>query len=391
MFFRLFLILIFLGSLAFSKPPIKVGMSLALSGASQELGKAMFRSSKAYFEHINKKGGINGQQIEIVAYDDYYDPHSCVRNTIMLVENDKVDLLYGYVGTPTVTRILPLLKHYQENDMYLFFPFTGAGPQRKPPYGKYVYNLRASYVQETKGLVDHFLSIGRKRVAVYFQSDGYGKTGWVGVNKGLESHGVSIVSEAAYKRGTPYSNSFKRQVDLILEGKPDAVVCIGSYQACAGFIRDLRNAGSDILAANISFVGTNSLLGLLSKESKNSDIDYTKNLVNSMTVPIKDNSIKATKDYYWLMGYETEDQFNAIEFEGFLNARLLVTILKNMDGDFKRSEIPKAAAKVTRFNLGIDTPITISQDNHQALNEIYYISVQDGQFSTVKDWSVWQK
>ena len=60
-------------------------------------------------------------------------------NTIRLIEKDQVALLFDYVGTPTVTRCLPLLKRYNERSMCMFFPFTGAEPQRQPPYGDYVF------------------------------------------------------------------------------------------------------------------------------------------------------------------------------------------------------------------------------------------------------------
>ena len=42
---------------------------------------------------------------------------------------------------------------------YLLFPFTGAQPQREAPYNEYVFNLRASYRDETAGLVENFHAI----------------------------------------------------------------------------------------------------------------------------------------------------------------------------------------------------------------------------------------
>ena len=56
----------------------------------------------------------------------------------------------SYVGTPTVTRVLPLLKRYGSKSIYLFFPFTGAQPQREAPYADEVFNLRASYRDESR-------------------------------------------------------------------------------------------------------------------------------------------------------------------------------------------------------------------------------------------------
>ena len=140
----------------------------------------------AYFDAVNAAGGVNGRQIVVRAYDDGYNPTPAIDNTIQLVEQDDVFLLFNYVGTPTVTRVLPLLSRYQDQSMYLFFPFTGAQPQREPPYEPYVFNLRASYRQETAGLVDNFVSAGRNRVAVFYQADAYGRSGWDGVKRALD-------------------------------------------------------------------------------------------------------------------------------------------------------------------------------------------------------------
>src|SRR5262245_45873510 len=134
-------------------------MSAAFSGTSKDLGIELYRGSMAYIEHINRSGGgIYGRRIIIKAYDDNYNPIPAIQNTIKLVDQDNAFLLFNYVGTPTVTRILPLLKSYNDKFIYLFSPFTGAQSLRQAPYGQYVFNLRASYQDETEGLVNHFVS-----------------------------------------------------------------------------------------------------------------------------------------------------------------------------------------------------------------------------------------
>ena len=124
---------------------IVIGMSAAFQGPSRALGRELYQGSMAYIEHINTTGGIAGKPIVIKAYDDSYDPVSAVENTLRLIEQDKVLLLFDYVGTPTVTRVLPLLRIYSDRRMPLFFPYTGAQPQREAPYDRFVFNLRASY------------------------------------------------------------------------------------------------------------------------------------------------------------------------------------------------------------------------------------------------------
>src|SRR5437868_4673228 len=93
---------------AHAEEDIVLGMSAAFKGPSRGLGIELYRGSMAYFEHVNRSGGVGGRKIVIKAYDDGYEPLPAIRNTVRLVEQDKPLLLYGYVGTPTVTRVLPL-------------------------------------------------------------------------------------------------------------------------------------------------------------------------------------------------------------------------------------------------------------------------------------------
>ena len=87
---------------------IVLGISAAFSGPSRGLGIELYRGANAYFEHVNRAGGIRGRKIVLKTYDDGYQPNPAVKNTMTLVLQDQVFALFGYVGTPTVTRVLPI-------------------------------------------------------------------------------------------------------------------------------------------------------------------------------------------------------------------------------------------------------------------------------------------
>jgi ABC-type branched-subunit amino acid transport system substrate-binding protein len=359
----------------------------------------------AYIEHINKNGGVNGKRIKIIAYDDGYNPAPAVRNTIKLVDSDNVFLLFDYVGTPTVTRILPVLKSNRDKHIHLFFPFTGAQPHRQPPYDEFVFNLRASYQQETGGLVDNLVAIGRKRIAVFYQVDAYGRSGWDGVRTTLGRYGLKIVSEATYRRGTTYADSMKHQVDIIKKSDPDAVISIGAYAACAAFIRDARNAGLDVPIANVSFVGSEFLVTLLHQTGRQTGKDYTFNLINSQVVPsYEDLSLPAVREYRALMDTYNPSppsdlvdreykplRYSFVSFEGFLNSKVLVEILKRMEKDPERADIKKVVEEMQKLDIGIDAPVSFGPRKHQGLDKVYYTTFEDGRFVPVKDWSRWRK
>ncbi len=384
---------------------IEVGMSAAFKGPTGGLGSELYRGSMAYIDYINGKGGVHGRKIVIIPYDDGYNPAPAIENTIRLIEKDNVFLLFDYLGTPTVTRVLPLLKSYSHKNIYLFFPFTGAQPQRQFPYDAYVFNLRASYHQETEGLVNNFVRIGRKRIAVFYQADAYGRSGWSGVKSTLNKYGLKIVGEATYRRGTKYAESMKQQVEILKATKADAVISIGAYAACAAFIRDARDAGWHVPIANVSFVGSEFLIDLLLRTSREKKKDYVRNLINSQVVPsYEDMSLDAVRQYRKLIDqYDPVPpprlmdkdykplRYSFVSFEGFLNAKLLVEILKRMGNDLDQKKIKQYVEGIKDLDIGIDTKVSFGPKRHQGINKVYYTTYDHGRFVPIKNWSRWHK
>ncbi len=382
---------------------ILLGVSAAFSGPSRGLGTELYRGAMAYFNYVNDNGGVNGRRIVLKLYDDGYQPESCVANTLRLMQDDGIFLLFGYVGTPTVTRVLPLLKRFRDQQVYLFFPFTGAEPQREPPYGEFAFNLRASYRQETAGLVDNFVRIGRRRVAVFYQIDAYGRSGWAGVREALARHGETIAGEATYTRGTPFGASMRRQVEILQAGSPDAVICIGAYAACAAFARDAVDLGLHVPVANLSFVGSENLQRVLREGRSNPDA-YTRFLVNSQVVPAYDNAtFPAVSEYQRLM-FQYDPQLpedldkltegesyqslarGFVSLEGFLNAKLMTEILRRLGGRLDKSRLEEAVFSVRNYSMGIDEPVSFGPSRRQGMQRVYYTVADGNHFELLDDW-----
>lgn len=372
---------------------VVLGMSAAFSGASSQLGIELYRGSMAYFDHVNATGGMNGVKIRIKAYDDAYDPTQAILNSIKLIEQDRVFLLFNYVGTPTVTRVLPVLTRFSARQMLMFFPFTGAEPQRSPPYNRFAYNLRASYRDETAELVNYFMVSNRKRIGIFYQVDAYGRSGWDGVRTALQNYGTKLVAEATYRRGTPYTASMKTQVDILRAAKVDAVIAIGAYAASAAFIRDAVDAGWDVPIANVSFVGSESMLKLLVDEGQRKNKDYTKLLVNSQVVPsYEDLKLPAVREYRELLekykpappqGFgdpSAAPTHSFVGFEGFLNAKLLVHILSGMGSAPDALQLRDRVEQIQGYDIGIAAPVTFTRDRNQGLTTVYYTRVENGKF-----------
>ncbi len=305
-----------------------------------------------------------------------------------------------------------MLKIYEDKDVFLFFPFTGAEPQRQAPYKDYVFNLRPSYIQETAGLVNNLVKIKKPNIAVFYQADAYGRSGWDGVRRALDKHGLDIVAEATYHRGAEFDSSFSEQVDIIKRAEPDAVISIGAYEASAGFVRDAREGGLDVPIANVSFVGSESMLELLLQAGQENSKDYTQNLINSEVVPnYLDSSIPAVMEYRDLMAeysprmpdtVETgnahahisenkKDKYGFVSFEGFLNAKLLVEALNRLGGELDKDKIKRTVENISDYDIGLGEYVSFSANNNQGLSRVYYNTAENGRYVPIKNWSIFEK
>ena len=380
---------------------IRIGMSAAFRGTAAGLGAELFRGAQAYYSEINSRGGVLGRPISVVALDDSYNPEPCIRNTIQLLDREKVFFLSNYVGTPTLTRALPVIKQYADQHVVLVGNFTGAQPQREAPYVDQVFNVRASYRQEMLALVDRFWQAGARRFGVFYQIDAYGRSGTDGVARGLAVRNAKITAEATYVRGAKFEEDMSAAVNALREAGCDVVLCTGAYQGCAAFVRSARDAGFTVPISNVSFVGSDAMLALLVKHGRAMGRDYTRALVNSQVVPSYDDpSLPGVAEYRSLMdkhnpavpeairdGGYTPQRYSFISLEGYINARVIVEALRRAGANPSRQAFRQALESLRGLDLGIGAPLTFTPERHQGLDSVYFTRVDGDRWVPVADWS----
>ena len=87
------------GAAAQSGNPIRIGMSLALTGAGASPAKVVNTALDVWREDINAKGGLLGRPVELVIYDDQSNATNVPGIYTKLITVDKVDLLLGPYAT----------------------------------------------------------------------------------------------------------------------------------------------------------------------------------------------------------------------------------------------------------------------------------------------------
>jgi branched-chain amino acid transport system substrate-binding protein len=362
-----------------SMPAIVVGVSNVQSGPSSDLGHELVLGSQSYFDLINSRdGGIHGRRISILLKDDKYEPDPAVKNTNEFIERDEVFFLFDYVGTPTLTRTLPLLRYYQSDNIVNVAPLTGADPQRLPPYSQFVFNVRASYREETRALVRYFYAKGHRNIGILAQADAYGKSGELGVNDALATFGLSALRTVTYRRNQPFEDDMSPQVKLLRDVGVDAVIAVGVYGPSAAFIRDSRMSGWNVPIANLSFVDAVAMLAKLGEASRKLGKDLTLNLINGQVVPSPDDlSYPLVAEY---RAHTAAGDATFIGLEGWLNAVIVTEALRRAGPDPSRIGFIHAMESLHGWDPGIGTALEFSPTNNQGLHRVWLTRTANGRW-----------
>ena len=342
---------------------IIIGQSCALNGPAQALGKGMRDGALTWFKHINAEGGINGKKIKLITYDDGYEPEACVLNTEQLIEEDKVFLLFGYVGTPTSKAVFDIIK---KTKIPYFAPFTGAEFLRNPLTPE-IFNIRASYYQETEAMVENLLKNNLKRISVLYQDDSYGEAGLQGIKIALQKRKMKILSKASYERNTL---DVENAVSTIAISSPNAIVMIGAYKPCAKFVHLMRDSiKSRPIFLNVSFVGADALAETLSNKGLG--------VVVTQVVPYPfDKRVPIVKEYNQLTKkYMIGSTISFMGMEGFIAAKALCRVLEKMK-NYTRADFIRTAESISESLGGFKVHFT--PKSHQGSNLVHFTQIGPG-------------
>ena len=316
---------------------VVLGQSAPFTGPAAQLGLQFNLGAQLYLDQVNASGGVNGRRIELKRLDDGYEPERCVANTKQFIA-DGVFALFGYVGTPTSLAALPLAT---EAKLPFFAPFSGAQALREP-FNRYAIHVRASYFDETAAIVKQVTSVGIKKVAVFYQNDAYGKTGLEGVQRALKALNMEAAAVGTVERN---SAEVAQALKDIMAIKPEAIVQIGAYKACATFIRLARQQGYGGNFYNVSFVGTQALMDELGAMAKGVAVSQVMPFPYSPATPLSGDYLAALKDKRGVAP-------NYSGIEGFVAAKVFVEALKLAGRGAGREAFIDAVGGMKDLNLG---------------------------------------
>ncbi len=345
---------------------IVIGQSAAFSGPAAQLGIQMRDGAKLWLDQVNAQGGVNGRRIELKSRDDKYESKLAAENTKKLIEEDRVFLLFAYVGTPTSQASLPI---FTAARVPFVAPFTGAELLRAP-FNRYIFNVRASYYDETEKIVEHLARTGVNKFAVFYQNDAYGQAGLEGVKRALARRNLQVVALGTVERNT---TNVADAVKIINAAQPEATVMISAYTSVAEFVRQMKAAGSISQFFNVSFVGSKALADALGKDGRGVMISQVVPFPWSPLTPI-------VKEYLDLAKRSPNFDVNFSSLEGFIAAKVLVEGLRRTGKDPTREKFVAAMESMSNYEIG-GFAVRFSPENHNGSQFVELSMIgRDGKF-----------
>lgn len=342
------------------------GKTSSLSGALAEIGLDATKAANAYFDYINAQGGVNGRRIRLITLDDQYNTDKGVANAKQLIEKEKVFALFNMAGTPTNKALLPLIA---EVGIPSIGPYTGSEVVRAP-LNRLVFNIRASYADETEKIVEHLDVRGIKKVAVVYQSNAFGKEGLAGVEQALAKHQQKIHSSAPIESD---ASDAAKAAGTLAASAPQAVVLITTGKSSVEFIKAYNKLASGMQYFTLSVMGTQASVTALGKEGIG--------VVVSQVAPFPFSATSGiVREYQQIMTKMGIKNWSFASMEGFISAKVTVEGLRRAGRDLTRERFTNALESLGKFDLD-GYLIQFGKTNHLGSHyvELTVIS-RDGRF-----------
>ncbi|MDB5963681.1 MAG: transporter permease, partial [Polaromonas sp.] len=316
---------------------IVLGQSSDFSSPNSSLPKDHLRGMNAYFDEVNRRGGIRGEKIRLVSLDDAYNPDKTVENVKKLIETHQAVALVGSRGTVNMLKIVPIIQAAG----IAHVGNTSSAKALRDPFVPDVFHIRASGADEIEAAVNHAWTIGIKKIAMYTQDDASGTEATAGLTASLQKRGSKPAVIALSARN---STDIAKAVDAVVAAQPQALILAGLVQTNGAFIQALRAKGVNPMFFVLSV--SSGLHDTLKKEAAGVIVTQVS------PYPFTALGSPLVQEYQTLISKTDDKRFSYGSIDGFINARVIVRALEKTSGPITRAKVVSALQTFANEDLG---------------------------------------
>ena len=344
---------------------ILLGQTVGITGTVAGPVKEMNEGAMAYFNQINKRGGVHGRKIELRTLDDKFDPALTLANAETLIRKDHVFALFQGRGTPHTQGILPLL---EEANVPLVAPSTGATVFHQP-VKRLLFNIRAKYQDEVAKAVEHFTTIGVRGISILHVDDAFGEDGLEGFKKAMEARKLPPVAITKFARVKP---DFEATAAEVIRAKPDALIIVSSAKNTIEVIKAIRAQGGQMQIMTMSNNSSQAFVKDLGKAGTGVIVSQITPAPHLMSTPLGQEFGVTAKAAGATVSYAA--------MEGYVNAKVLVEGLRRAGPKLTREGFIRALESMQRVDFG-GLMVTYGPDDHTGSEFVELTMIgRDGKF-----------
>ncbi|MGK5440535.1 ABC transporter substrate-binding protein [Micromonospora sp. URMC 105] len=345
---------------------VVIGTHQPLTGPAAPGYSRISAAAKAYFEHVNSKGGVNGRKIVYKAVDDGYNPANTENVVRKLVLDDKVFALLGGLGTPTHTSVLEFVKTQKVPDLFVS---SGSRNWNQPEKYPTTFGWQPDYTVEGKILATFVKQqFPGQKVCHFGQNDDFGRDSLAGVEKVLGPVAVKQTYTTTNQQVGPAIGALKAAgCQVVIAATIPGFTALAMGQAAGQGFRAqwvVSNVGADYTTLS-------------------TQLGDKKVILEGM---IADNYLPMANDQSdpWIQAYtRIHQQYNAANpidgnaVYGYSMAYTFVQALLAAGKDLTREKLIEAVRKGGFTGPGL-TPFRYSADVHAGYSGVRMNKVQNG-------------
>ena len=219
------------------KSPIQIGYLPALTGPSSSTGVGINRGTQLAVEEINKAGGIDGRQIELITRDTQSDPTKAVNGAAELTRGAKVSVVFGPVNSGESLAVTPLLARTNTPQVHPCWVDSLTDPQKYPMCFR-----NAPTNQQIGGAANRYVVdvLKKKKVAVISDTTGYGTASVNAYIPMLKQIGADVVYQGNVDAANP---DLKPEILRMQAAGAEAIM---PWSVNAGFLSRIINTRSQL-------------------------------------------------------------------------------------------------------------------------------------------------
>ena len=215
---------------------VKIGLNVPLTGFAAADGKSALEGAKLAVAQANAAGGIKGEKIELVVYDDQASPKEAAPIATKLIEKDKVVVAVSGSYSASTRAAAPIFQAAK-------IPYVVAYSIHPDVTATGDYMFRASTMGEVQGRAGAKLIgevLNKKKVALVTLKNDFGQALAAGFKEGAPKFGITITGEYEYGMS---DRQFGPMISSLKADNPDAIYASGYFFTAGPLVSQLRAAG----------------------------------------------------------------------------------------------------------------------------------------------------